>query len=509
MLKPYLARGELQTIGATTTEEYRKFIEQDKALERRFQPIIVEPPTVEQTISILKGLRDTYEAFHKIKITDGAIEAAATLSDRYIMDRFLPDKAIDLIDEAASKVKVSGNTSPAEINELENELKRLEVEKNEASMQEDFEKAARIKQQIAVSTEKLDRLRSEWEEKQVAQKTKIDAEDVAEVVAKWTKIPVAKINETEKDKLLKLEEILHKRVVGQDEAIVAVSKAVRRARAGLKSPGKPIGSFIFLGPTGVGKTELCKALAEAMFDDENQIIRIDMSEYMEKHSVSKLIGSPPGYVGFDEGGQLTEAVRRKPYSVVLFDEIEKADADVFNLLLQILDDGRLTDSQGRMINFKNTIVIMTSNLGVSQLKESRGLGFSETESDGMDKARTKDVLMGALKRHFRPEFLNRIDVICVFDPLGKEQIGAIAKKMLAGVALRVKDRGIDVTFGDSVIEFLVENGYEVEYGARPLRRLVEQRVEDCLAEDILDGNLTEGAHVRMDYVDGEIKYTRI
>lgn len=506
MLKPYLARGELQTIGATTTEEYRKFIEADKALERRFQPIIVEPPTVEQTISILKGLRDNYEAFHKIKITDEAIEAAAQLSDRYIMDRFLPDKAIDLIDEAASKVKVSGNTSPAEIREMERELERLEIEKNESSLSEDYAKAAKIKQAIAIEQEKLEKARAAWEDKQVTQKNKIDAEDVADVVSRWTKIPVSKINETEKDKLLKLEEILHKRVVGQDEAISAVSKAVRRARAGLKNPNKPIGSFIFLGPTGVGKTELCKALAEAMFDDENQIIRIDMSEYMEKHSVSKLIGSPPGYIGFDDGGQLTEQVRRKPYSVVLFDEIEKADPEVFNLLLQILDDGRLTDSQGRMVNFKNTIVIMTSNLGVSQLKESRGLGFSEQSSGGLDKTRMREILHNALRKHFRPEFLNRIDVVCMFDALDRVQISEISRKMLDKVRDKLAQQGYKVAFDQNVVEYLADVGYDVEYGARPLRRAVEQNVEDVLAEDILQEKIKAGDSLIVSYVDGKICY---
>ena len=404
---------------------------------------------------------------------------------------------------------MSGNTSPVEIKELEGELTRLEIEKNESSLQEDYEKAARIKQQIAKTTQKLEKLKTEWEEHQVSAKTKIEAEDVAEIVAKWTKIPVAKINETEKDKLLKLESILHQRVVGQDEAIVAVSKAVRRARAGLKAAGKPIGSFVFLGPTGVGKTELSKALAEAMFDDENQIIRIDMSEYMESHSVSKLIGSPPGYVGYDEGGRLTEAVRRKPYSVVLFDEIEKADAQVFNLLLQILDDGRLTDSQGRTVNFKNTIIIMTSNLGVSQLKESRGLGFSETDSTGLDKERTRDIMMGALKRHFRPEFLNRIDVICVFDPLERAQIASIAEKMLGGVAKKLADQGITVKFGQTVIDYLAEHGYDVEYGARPLRRLVEQKIEDSLAEDILDGKIGEGSSVTVEIENGTVTYKKM
>lgn len=507
MLKPYLARGEMQTIGATTTDEYRKFIEEDKALERRFQPITVDPPTVEQTIEILKGLRDNYEAFHKISITDSAIFAAATLSDRYIMDRFLPDKAIDLIDEAASRVKVSGNTVPSEIKEVEAEYAKVCAEKDEAVRCSEYSKAEELHQKQRQLEDKLNQIKTNWKNAQAKHKSKIDAEDIAEIVAGWTKIPVTKINETEKDKLLKLESILHKRVIGQDDAIISVSKAIRRARAGLKSHNKPIGSFIFLGPTGVGKTELCKAIAEAMFDDENFIIRLDMSEYMESHSVSKLIGSPPGYVGYDEGGQLTEQVRHKPYSVLLFDEIEKAHPEIFNLLLQILDEGRLTDSRGRVVSFKNTIVIMTSNVGVQQLKDMpKALGFSDLSEGLRDKEKNSEILTNALKKKFKPEFLNRVDVISIFEPLSKEQIEIIAKKMLDGVNKKLKEKNIIITFRPEVVAYLVEKGYDPEYGARPLRRVVEQKVEDTLAECLLDGTVKENSEIVCYVEDGEIHF---
>ncbi|HHW90059.1 MAG TPA: ATP-dependent Clp protease ATP-binding subunit [Clostridiales bacterium] len=506
MLKPYLARGELQTIGATTTDEYRKFIEKDKALERRFQPIMVNPPTEEETIEILKGLRDNYEAFHKVKITDDAIEAAVRMSERYIMDRYLPDKAIDLIDEAASRVKVSGNTMPPQIKEKEEELQRLEAEKADVLSKDEFEKASIIRDKIYAIKEEIENLNTQWKKKTIEDQAQIDVEDIAHVVASWTKIPVTKINETEKEKLMKLEEILHKRVIGQDEAVISVAKAIRRARAGLKSVNRPVGSFIFLGPTGVGKTELSKALCEAMFDDENLMIRLDMSEYMESHSVSKLIGSPPGYVGYDEGGQLTEQVRRKPYSVILFDEIEKAHPDVYNMLLQILDDGRLTDAQGRVVSFKNTIIIMTSNVGVSALKNApKALGFSE-ESSERDEQKTKEILLNALKKRFKPEFLNRVDVITVFHPLSQEQIKLIAQNMLSDINKKLKDKNITITFSEDVLDMVTAQGYDPEYGARPLRRVIEQKIEDKLAEEMLAGNVKDNAALNCVLEDGEIKF---
>ncbi|GHV00854.1 ATP-dependent Clp protease ATP-binding subunit ClpC [Clostridia bacterium] len=492
MLKPYLARGELQTIGATTTDEYRKFIEKDKALERRFQPIIVNPPSVEETIEIIKGIRDNYEAFHKVKITDEAIEAAVKLSDRYIMDRYLPDKAIDLVDEAASRLKVNSNTAPPDIKGKETELQKLENEKAEALRLQDYEKAGKIRDKINALTAEIGTVKKKWEEDRKTMKAAIDPEDIAAIVSKWTSIPVTRINETEKERLLKLEDILRRRVIGQDEAIGNVARAMRRARAGLKDPKRPIGSFIFLGPTGVGKTELTKALAEAMFDDENLIIRLDMSEYMEAHSVSKMIGSPPGYVGFDEGGQLTEQVRRKPYSVVLFDEIEKAHPDVFNMLLQILDEGRLTDAQGRVVNFKNSIVIMTSNVGVSELKTTiKNLGFRSDDGEKKNEG-VKDVLTEALKRRFKPEFLNRVDVITIFNPLAKADIEKIARLMLKKVEEKLKDKEIAVRFTEAAVSRVAETGYDAEYGARPLRRVIEQKIEDPLAEKLLAGAFTGG-----------------
>ncbi|MBR6788707.1 MAG: ATP-dependent Clp protease ATP-binding subunit, partial [Clostridia bacterium] len=482
MLKPYLARGELQTIGATTTDEYRKFIEKDKALERRFQPIIVNPPTVEQTIEILKGIRPNYEEFHKIKITDDAIVSAATLSDRYISDRFLPDKAIDLIDEAASRAKVSGNRVPPEVKELEEKIALLQKNINIVVDRDDYDKAAEYKKLRDDTQAQLDAKRKEWK---LSSSTEIGAEEIAEVVSKWTKIPITKLTETELERLNNLESILHERVVGQDMAVASVSKAIRRARAGLKDPKRPIGTFLFLGPTGVGKTELTKALASAMFDDENNIIRIDMSEYMEGHSVSKLIGAPPGYVGFDDGGQLTEQVRRKPYSVVLFDEIEKAHPDVYNILLQLLDEGRLTDSQGRLVSFKNTIVIMTSNVGVNELKVKRSIGFNSSQQ--MVDDNEEQILSNALKRHFRPEFLNRIDVICYFKHLTEENIKKIADVMMVKVTKKLTDRNISLRYTPAIVEYVIKNGYDPEYGARPLRRIIEQTIEDALAEALLTG----------------------
>jgi len=506
ILKPYLARGELQTIGATTTDEYKKYIEVDKALERRFQPIIVAPPSVEDTIEIIKGLRENYEAFHKVRLTDEAIVAAAKLSDRYIMDRYLPDKAIDLIDEAMSKAKVSGNTIPDSLKELEEKLQKTVALKEQAREHEDYGNAAKYRDEADALRKEIEARKIDWSKKNEST-GKIVAEDIAKIVAKWTKIPVDKLNETERDRLVHLEDILHKRVIGQDDAVRSVAKAIRRARAGLKDPQRPIGTFLFLGPTGVGKTELTKALGEAMFDDESAVIRLDMSEYMEAHSVSKLIGSPPGYVGFDDGGQLTESVRRKPYSVVLFDEIEKAHPDVYNLLLQLLDDGRLTDSQGRTVSFKNTIIIMTSNVGVAELKNTRSLGF--TTSDEVEKQHTEDILQSALRRHFKPEFLNRIDVICTFNRLTKDDIAKIAKIMIAKVNKTLAEKEMSIEVSDALMNYIAEKGYDIEFGARPLRRIIERDIEDTIAEYYLAGKINDGDSLKADYCNGEIIITRI
>ncbi|MBE5731147.1 MAG: ATP-dependent Clp protease ATP-binding subunit [Clostridiales bacterium] len=503
ILKPYLARGELQTIGATTTDEYRKYIEVDKALERRFQPIIVAPPSVEDTIEILKGLRENYEAFHKVRLSDEAIEAAAKMSDRYIMDRFLPDKAIDLIDEAMSKAKVSGNTVPDDVKVMEERLAVLNKQKDEAVASEDYAKAMQLRNERDQLIKEMEKAKLDWSKSSERAKGVITAENIAEIVAKWTKIPVSKLSETETERLVHLEKILHERVIGQDKAVVSVSKAIRRARAGLKDPNRPIGTFLFMGPTGVGKTELTKALSEVMFDDENAVIRLDMSEYMESHSVSKLIGSPPGYVGFDDGGQLTEQVRRKPYSVVLFDEIEKAHPDVYNILLQLMDDGRLTDSQGRLVSFKNTIIIMTSNVGVAELKSVRSLGFGGGTAD--NERKTEDVINSALRRHFKPEFLNRIDVICTFNHLTRDDIGKIAHLMLGKVQKKLNERNIRLNVTDAMLEFIIQKGYDMEYGARPLRRVIEQNIEDAIAEEILDGKIKDGDAVTADFANGQVK----
>ena len=509
MLKPYLARGELQTIGATTTDEYRKFIEKDKALERRFQPVLVNPPTVEQTIEILKGIRDSYEAFHKVKISDEAIEAAATLSERYITNRSLPDKAIDLIDEASSRAKVSGTVTPAPIKEKQDELTRLENDKKEAVIAQNFEKAASIRDQIQKIQEELEQYQKEANKDMQHNATTIGFDDIARVVSAWTHIPVTKLTATERDKLLGLENIIHQRVIGQDKAVEVVSKAIRRARAGLKDPNRPIGTFLFLGPTGVGKTELSKALAEAMFDNENQIIRLDMSEYMEAHSVSKLIGSPPGYIGHDDGGQLTEQVRRKPYSVVLFDEIEKAHQDVFNILLQVMDDGRLTDSHGRTVDFKNTIIIMTSNAGVSDpaYKKNR-LAFESTDDElkiaELDEEADK-ILNEAIKKQFKPEFLNRIDCIVTFKSLTKPQLARIAKLLITKLSNKLKAQQIELKFTENALKYLVDKGYNAEWGARPLRRVIEQEIEDKLADEILSSKIDGGARVTIDEKDNALK----
>ena len=505
MLKPYLARGDLQTIGATTTDEYRKFIEKDKALERRFQPIMVEPPTIEDSIEILKGLKDVYEAFHKVKITDEAIVSAVKLSDRYIMDRNLPDKAIDLIDEASSKAKVGSTLKSPEYKKIEEEIKNLDNSKKEALLQENFEKAAGFRDEINKKKQELEDIKKNASHSKTT--PVITSENIAEIVSKWTKIPVTKINETEKEKLSHLEEILHNRVIGQDDAVVAVSKAIRRSRVGLKENKRPIGSFFFLGQTGIGKTELSKALAEVMFDDENAIIRIDMSEYMESHSVSKLIGSPPGYVGFDDGGQLTERVRRKPYSVVLFDEVEKAHPDVLNILLQILDDGRLTDSQGRLVNFQNTIIILTSNVGVSELPKKGQLGFNgEEKTDEISFDEQKEILLNALKRKFKPEFLNRIDVITVFKPLTKVELSQIENLMIDNLNKRLNKQGLSIELDDNAKNYIIEHGTSLEYGARPLRREIEQELEDRIAEYILNGDTKDKSKIKVSLENDNLKF---
>lgn len=506
ILKPMLARGEIQTIGATTLEEYRKYIEKDAALERRFQPIIVDQPSVEDTVEILKGLRDKYEAHHNVKITDEAIIAAANLSDRYISDRFQPDKSIDLIDEAASRKRIFAFSLPTDVKELGEKIKQLEADKEEASLAENYLKANEIKTE-------LDKLKKLYEEgKNSYDKTKENAnlsigeEDIAEIVSNWTGVPLTKITETESNKLLHLEDTLKSRVIGQDNAVSAVARAIKRARAGLKDPKRPIGSFIFLGPTGVGKTELSKALAEAMFGDENLMIRVDMSEYMDKANVSKMIGSAPGYVGYDEGGQLTERVRRKPYSVILFDEIEKAHPDVFNIMLQILEDGRLTDSHGRTVSFKNTIIIMTSNIGSSEIVSMPKVGFgSLDDEDSYDDMKEKQ--MNALRRTLKPEFINRIDEVVIFRSLDKADMHRICNLMLASTAKRLKDMNITVSVSDAAKDLLVEKGYDSQYGARPLRRTIQKMLEDKLSEEILSGNLKVGGKIKVDADGDKLSFT--
>lgn len=508
ILKPSLARGELQVIGATTLDEYRKNIEKDAALERRFQPVIVGEPSEEDAVLILKGLRDKYEAHHRVKITDEAIDAAVKLSARYISDRFLPDKAIDLIDEAASRVRLSASTAPDEVKILEQEIEQLSSEKNAAICAQDFEKAAALRDEERQKNEKLEELKKEWSKSSEQFSGAVTAENIAELISKSSGIPVSQLTEEESERLLKLEETLHNRIVGQKAAVTAVSKAIRRSRVGLKDPNRPIGSFIFLGPTGVGKTELCKALAEAMFGNENSIVRLDMSEYMEKHTVSRLIGSPPGYVGFDEGGQLTEKVRRSPYSVILFDEIEKAHPDVFNILLQILDDGRLTDSKGRTVNFKNTVVIMTSNIGARFLTEKKtALGFYEAQ-EGSDEALAKDKMLEELKKTFRPEFLNRVDDIIVFHKLSKEDIFNIAEKLLQGLKTKLKDMKIEVEFSSSAIEKIADAGFDDIYGARPLKRAIQSLIEDEISEKILSGEIKKGENVLLEYNDSKFIFTK-
>ncbi|WP_010279491.1 ATP-dependent protease ATP-binding subunit ClpC [Paenibacillus senegalensis] len=508
ILKPSLARGELQCIGATTLDEYRKYIEKDAALERRFQPITVDQPSPEEAIQILHGLRDRYEAHHRVKIPDVSIETAVKLSDRYITDRFLPDKAIDLIDEAGSKVRLRSYTVPPNLKELESRLENIRKEKDSAVQSQEFEKAASLRDTEQKLREELEVTKNEWKEKQGRTDSEVTPEDIAQVVASWTGIPVIKLKEEETERLLKMEDILHSRVIGQSEAVKAVSQAIRRARAGLKDPKRPMGSFIFLGPTGVGKTELARALAESMFGDENAIIRIDMSEYMEKHSTSRLVGAPPGYVGYDEGGQLTEKVRRKPYSVVLLDEIEKAHPEVFNILLQVLEDGRLTDSKGRTVDFRNTLIIMTSNVGADLIKKNSALGFTANLDAGHDYNNMKDKVMTELKKSFRPEFLNRIDELIVFHALDQEHINEIVTLMSEELRKRLKEQEVDFILTESAKKFLAKEGYDPAYGARPLRRAIQKHIEDRLSEELLKGNISKGDTLTIDEKEGELTVTR-
>ena len=505
ILKPALSRGEIQCIGATTLDEYRKYFEKDAALERRFQPVTVGEPTPEETLSILYGLRDRYEAHHKVRITDGALAAAVKLSDRYITDRFLPDKAVDLMDEAASRVRIQAFTTPPDVREQEKKLEALIIEKKDAISHQDFEKAAALRdQELHLNTE-IDLKRAEWTRAQTTARDEVTEDDIAQVVAGWTGIPVSRMTEQEAQRLLRLEETLHARLIGQDEAVSAVSRAIRRARAGLKDPKRPIGSFIFLGPTGVGKTELCRALGEAMFGDEDAVIRLDMSEYMEKHTVSRLVGSPPGYVGFEEGGQLTEAVRRKPYSVVLLDEVEKAHPDVFNILLQILEDGRLTDNTGRTVSFRNTIVVMTSNAGAHVIGNGRTMGFGAAPGESVRNYESmKESVMKEVKDLFRPEFINRVDEMIVFHSLSEDEIRRITEMMLRQVSDRLKERGVELSWDASAVERLSKDGYDPKFGARPLRRLIQRTVEDTLSEELLSGRITLGGAVCLTVEDDKV-----
>ncbi|MCL1796161.1 MAG: ATP-dependent Clp protease ATP-binding subunit, partial [Clostridia bacterium] len=510
ILKPVLVRGDIQCIGATTLDEYRKNVEKDAALERRFQPVKVGEPTAEETIAILQGLRDRYEAHHKVEITDNALQAAVQLSDRYISDRFLPDKAIDLMDEAASRVRLRAFTAPPDVKEQEERMKDLQNEKKEAITHQDFEKAASLRDEERQLRAAIAERRSAWEQRKSAAHDVVTEEDIAQIVASWTGIPVQRLTEDEKLRLLKLEELLHKRIIGQDEAVTAVSRAIRRAYAGLKDPARPIGSFLFLGPTGVGKTELCRALGEALFGDENALIRIDMSEYMEKHSVSRMIGSPPGYIGHDEGGQLTEKVRRKPYAVILLDEVEKAHPDVFNLLLQMFEDGHLTDSKGRMVNFKNTIVVMTSNIGATMISNDKQMGFGVTGREIVSNHENmKNRILKEVRNFLRPEFLNRLDELIVFHSLSQGQVDAIAGLMLANVADRLYERGIRLTVTEDAVKQLAKDGFDPAFGARPLRRMIQRRVEDALSEEILAGTIRLEDTVEA-YLDGEeLKFRKV
>ena len=507
ILKPSLARGELQLIGATTIEEYRKYIEKDAALERRFQQVMVNEPNEEEAILMLKGLRDKYEAHHNVKITDEAIEAAVKMSSRYITDRFLPDKAIDLMDEAASKVRLQTYTAPSNVKELEDKITALEKEKEEAIKTEEFEKAAKVKKEQTELKKKLDDAKKEWDTENTKTKQVVTEDEIAAVVSSWTGVPVQSLKQEESERLINLEKILHERVIGQDEAVSAVAKAIRRGRVGLKDPKRPIGSFLFLGPTGVGKTELSKALAEALFGDENAMVRIDMSEYMEKHTVSKMIGSPPGYVGYEEGGQLTEKIRRKPYSVVLFDEIEKASPDVFNVMLQILDDGHITDGQGRKVDFKNTVIIMTSNAGAKNIIAPKKLGFVADNSDEKSYQAMKDTVMEEIKHLFKPEFINRIDDIIVFHPLDEENVKKIVALMTKEIVKRVKENmDIHIEFTDEAISLLAKEGFDPAYGARPLRREIQSKIEDEFAEEFLRNEIKAGDSVKVGVKDDKFVF---
>jgi ATP-dependent Clp protease ATP-binding subunit ClpC len=511
ILKPALAKGEIQTIGATTIEEYRKYFEKDSALSRRFQPVQVGEPTKEEAILILNGLRDKYEAHHRVKITDEALVASVEMSDRYITDRFLPDKAIDLMDEAAAKVRIQNLTAPPDVKSIEEELKNIQKEKEESVSLQDYEKAAKLRDKENELKKTLESSKNKWKSGSIGTSgLVVTEEDIAQVVSRWTKVPVKKLTEKESEKLLNLESILHERVVGQDEAVSSISRAVRRARVGLKDPNRPIGSFIFLGPTGVGKTELSKALAIAMFGSEKAMVRIDMSEYMEKHSVSRLIGSPPGYVGYDEGGQLTEAVRRNPYSVILFDEIEKAHPEVFNVLLQILEDGRLTDGKGKTVNFKNTIIIMTSNVGASTIKKQKTVGFSIAEDRHLEQYEMmKENIMDELRQQFKPEFINRIDDIIVFHSLTDDDLDKITDLMLKDVANRIAEREIYLKFSDETVKFMTKSGSDTIYGARPLRRAITKELEDTLSEEMLKGNIERGDEVLVEMKDNKLVYTKV
>lgn len=509
ILKPALARGEIQCIGATTINEYKKHIEKDAALERRFQPIMVGEPNKEETLEILKGLREKYEEHHKVKILDESLQAAVDLSDRYITDRFMPDKAIDLIDEASAKLRIENLVTPSSIKEIDVKIQKIVDKKESAIDSEDFETAADLRdEEIKLRQEKKEMKRA-WLEDRNLNKLIVTPDEIAKVVSGWTKIPVEKLTEKESERLLNLEKILHKRVVGQEEAISALSRAIRRARVGLRDPKRPIGSFIFLGPTGVGKTELCKALAEAMFSDEKNITRIDMSEYMEKHSVSRLIGAPPGYIGHDDGGQLTEAVRRKPYSIVLLDEIEKAHPDVFNILLQIMEDGRLTDSKGKLVDFKNTIIIMTSNIGAHTIKKQKTMGFTFESNENTEYEKMKENIMEELKRNFRPEFLNRIDDTIVFRKLNKDDMLSIVGLMLKSTSDRLKNNSVNIDFNEKCKEFLLEKGIDENYGARPLRRIITKEVEDKLSEELLKGHLRIGDKITVTVKKNQLDFKKV